>query len=80
MLRITKHIFDQEIDRTREILATPAAKQWWEAGGKNQVSKPLRTEIEKQVAESSDFVWILWDKEKGFSARSSRETPGTGAD
>ena len=68
---LTKHIFDQEIDRTRQLLATPSVRQWWDAGGCRQVSKPLREEIEKHVAERSDFVWILWDKETGFSARES---------
>jgi hypothetical protein len=66
---LTKHIFDQEIDRKRELLATPSVRQWWEAGGNRQVSKPLREEIEKRILEESDFVWILWDKETGFSAR-----------
>jgi len=66
---LTKHIFDYEIDRTRQLLATPSVGQWWSAGGNRQVSKPLREEIEKRVSEPSQFAWLLWDKETGFRAR-----------
>jgi hypothetical protein len=71
---LTKHIFDYEIDRTRQLLATPSVKQWWDAGGSRQISKPLREEIEKRVAEPSDFVWLAWDKENGFQPRRDQGT------
>lgn len=66
---LTKHIFDFEIDKTRQLLATPDVKQWWDAGGKRTVSKALREEIEKRMNEPSEFAWLLWDKEKGFRDR-----------
>ena len=66
---LNKHIFDLEMARVRLFLSTPSVLQWWEAGGKKQISAPLREEIESGRPTEAEFVWILWDKEKGFYSR-----------
>ena len=67
---LDKNIMELEMDRVRSFLSIPVVRQFWDAGGCQQVSKPLRVEIERQLSKSSNYVWLRWDNEKGFYGRS----------
>ena len=60
---LTKHIFDFEIDRTRVLLATPSVRQWWDAGGKTQLTPEFVELIESTTSTMSTWTW---NAEQGF--------------
>ena len=67
---LDQQILDLEMGRAAQFLATPSVKQWWEAGGNRQVSKPLAEKLDELRADEEQFVWLHWDSEKGFHPRS----------
>jgi hypothetical protein len=63
---IEQLVYEQEIERAVSVLKWPESKQWWDAGGRNQVSSEFAVFLESQIDERKSFAGILWDKEQGF--------------
>jgi len=70
---LEKEIFDLEMGRACQLLATPVARNWWEAGGSGQVSKSLAHELDVLSKDTSNFSWVLWDEKKGFYTRNEQQ-------
>jgi len=68
---LDQYIMDLEMDRVRSFLSIPVVRQFWDAGGRMQVSEPLRVEIELQIEEPTNYAWLLWDGKRGFYSRGS---------
>ena len=66
---LDQEIYDLEMGRTVRMLAIPTVKQWWEAGGRDQVSAPLAKELERISSNQFEYKFFGWTKEDGFVAR-----------
>ena len=60
---LDRDLWESEINRAAGILALPAVRQWWEAGGKTQLTPQFVEMIES--VEPSMTVWG-WEEEQGF--------------
>lgn len=60
---LDRDLWESEINRAAGILAAPGVRQWWEAGGKTQVTPQFVDMIES--VEPSMNVWG-WEEGQGF--------------
>lgn len=60
----------QQLDRAALILSAPGVRQWWDAGGKTQLS-PSFVEFLDSL-ESEGTTWF-WNEEEGFTSDGSFE-------
>lgn len=72
---LDKALWEAEMNRAAGILAGPGARQWWDAGGRTQLT-PEFVEFIESV--QTDMTTWMWDEERGFygvthSEQASRE-------
>lgn len=60
---LDKELWEAEMNRAAGILAFPGVRQWWEAGGRTQLT-PGFVEFLESI-ESNIDTWS-WDKDRGF--------------
>lgn len=60
---IDEELWRAEISRAAGILTAPGVRQWWEAGGKTQLT-PTFVEFIESV--DSNITWWDWDDVRGF--------------
>lgn len=63
---IDESVFEHEIERAAAILRFPGTRQWWESGGRAQVSEEFSILLDDRLAKESRFGAVWWDKENGF--------------
>ena len=71
---LDQEILDVEMGRAARLLAMPAVSDYWEAGGKTQVSKSLAAELERAKSEEHHFAIVSWDEERGYHAARESDT------
>lgn len=60
---LDKELWEAEMNRAAGILAFPGVRQWWEAGGRTQLT-PSFVEFLESI-ESNIDTWS-WDKDRGY--------------
>ena len=60
---LDESLWKSEIDRAAGILSLPGVRQWWEAGGKTQLTPEF---VELLESTSSTITIWGWDPERGF--------------
>lgn len=75
---LDQEIFELEINRAVAVLSHGPVRQWWEVGGRNQVSPSLADKLDSLTAEQSEFTWLDWNEEEGFVVKTRRTTPESG--
>ena len=58
-------LWEAEMNRAAAILAMPGVRQWWDAGGKTQLTP---TFVERLESTRSKVKYWTWDSERGFFA------------
>ena len=64
---IDDELFAVEMRMAARNLLIPGVRQWWEAGGRNQMS-PRFTEVLEEFDPGTDANWV-WTRETGFVSR-----------
>lgn len=62
---LDRELWEAEMNRAAGILAFPGVRQWWEAGGKTQLTPSFVKELE---GIQSNISYWNWDSQKGFFA------------
>ena len=62
---IDKEFWEAEMDRATLVLSTPGVRQWWDAGGRTQLTPSFVTFLES--IESKGTTWY-WDDKRGFAS------------
>ena len=60
---IDEELWRAEINRAAGILTAPGVRQWWDAGGRTQLT-PTFVEFIESV--DTNITWWNWDEERGF--------------
>jgi hypothetical protein len=60
---LDRELWEAEMNRAAGILAFPGVRQWWDAGGKTQLT-PGFVEFLESIQSNID-TWS-WDEERGF--------------
>ena len=71
---IDDDLFDVEMKMAARNLQIPGVRQWWEAGGKNQMLPRFRRALES--TDPGDDAHWAWTKEHGFVSRDQIEESG----
>ena len=62
---LDRELWEAEMNRAAGILAFPGVRQWWEAGGKTQLTRSFVKQLEST---QSNISYWNWDAERGFFA------------
>ncbi len=62
---IDKELWEAEMDRAALVLSTPGVRQWWDAGGRTQLTPSFVTFLES--IERKGTTWY-WDDKRGFTS------------
>jgi len=62
---LDRELWEAEMNRAAGILAFPGVRQWWEAGGKTQLTPSFVKQLEST---QSNISYWNWDAERGFFA------------
>ncbi len=60
---LDRGLWDAEMNRAAGILAFPGVRQWWDAGGKTQLTPSFVDFLES--IQSNIHTWS-WDKDRGY--------------
>ena len=60
---LDRDLWETEINRAAGILAFPGVRQWWDAGGKTQLTPRFVKLLEST---QSNIAYWTWDSERGF--------------
>lgn len=71
---IDESVLNHELERAAAILRFPGTRQWWESGGKAQVSAEFSAVLEKKLSEIGRFGTAWWTKTDGFHVDPSSRT------
>lgn len=61
---LDRELWEAEMYRAAEILSLPGVRQWWDAGGRTQLTPSFAAYIEN-ISSESVIRWN-WDEERGF--------------
>jgi len=62
---LDRELWEAEMNRAAGILAIPGVRQWWDAGGRTQLTPSFVNRLE---ATRSTIQYWNWDSERGFFA------------
>jgi len=62
---LDKELWEAEMDRAAGILAIPGVHQWWDAGGRTQLTPSFVAFLES--IEPNMTIWY-WDEEQGYTS------------
>jgi len=62
---LNKELWESEMGRAAGILSIPGVRQWWDAGGKTQLTPSFVEFLESR--EPNVTIWY-WDEERGFTS------------
>ena len=62
---LNKELWESEMDRAAGILSIPGVRQWWDAGGKTQLTPSFVEFLESR--EPNVTIWH-WDADKGYTS------------
>ena len=62
---LNKELWESEMDRAAGILSIPGVRQWWDAGGKTQLTPSFVEFLESR--EPDVTIWY-WDEERGYTS------------
>jgi hypothetical protein len=62
---LDKELWEAEMDRAAGILAIPGVRQWWNAGGRTQLTPSFVAYLESIEPEMT--IWY-WDEERGYTS------------
>jgi len=62
---LDKELWESEMDRAAGILSIPGVRQWWDAGGRTQLTPSFVDFLESR--EPGVTIWY-WDEDRGFTA------------
>jgi hypothetical protein len=60
---VDRAVWDRELQRAVGGLRVPGFREWWDAGGRTQLSSEFVQLVETTPL---DIVGLQWDSEKGF--------------
>lgn len=60
---LDKELWEAEMNRAAGVITLPGVRQWWDAGGKTQLSPSFVEYLES--IDTDDTTWA-WDQERGF--------------
>ena len=69
---LDRNLWEAEINRAAGILSVPGVRQWWDAGGKTQLTPQFAELMES--TQSSIAYWD-WDADRGFFSNDEIVTP-----
>ena len=67
---IDKELWEAEMDRAALVLSTPGVRQWWDAGGRTQLTPSFVTFLES--VQRKGTTWY-WNDEHGFTSEGAFE-------
>jgi hypothetical protein len=62
---LDEELWEAEMDRVAGILAIPGVRQWWNAGGRTQLTPSFVAYLESIDPEM--IIWY-WDEERGYTS------------
>ena len=62
---LDRELWESEMDRAAGILSIPGVRQWWDAGGRTQLTPSFVEFLESR--EPGVTIWY-WDEDRGFTA------------
>ena len=62
---LNKELWESEMDRAAGILSIPGVRQWWDAGGKTQLTPSFVKFLESR--EPNVTIWH-WDEDRGYTS------------
>jgi hypothetical protein len=62
---LNKELWESEMDRAAGILSIPGVRQWWDAGGKTQLTPSFVEFLESR--EPNVTLWH-WDEDRGYTS------------
>jgi hypothetical protein len=60
---LDRELWEGEMSRAAGILAMPGVRQWWDAGGKTQVTERF---VEQLESTQSNIAYWTWNPERGY--------------
>jgi hypothetical protein len=69
---LNKELWESEMDRAAGILSIPGVRQWWDAGGKTQLTPSFVEFLESR--EPNVTIWH-WDEDRGYTSVGSFAEP-----
>ena len=67
---IDKELWEAEMDRAALVLSSPGVRQWWDAGGRTQLTPSFVTFLES--VQRKGTTWY-WDDDQGFTSEGTFE-------
>jgi hypothetical protein len=69
---LNKELWESEMDRAAGILSIPGVRQWWDAGGKTQLTPSFVEFLESR--QPNVTIWH-WNEDRGYTSVGSFSGP-----
>jgi len=69
---LDRNLWEAEINRAAGFLSVPGVRQWWDAGGKTQLTPQF---VELMESTQSSIAYWDWDPDRGFFSNDEVVTP-----